>query len=209
MLSPNGGFTKFPNRIRGVSWFNKPNTAAVYFFLRMHANHLSTAWGNQALSPGELCIGRKSLAAGTGLTENQVRTALKHLQKAGEITIKTTNQYSLISFTDKENWVVSDASPTSESIGDSPAKNQGITTVGEMDTIGDPEKDIPTHINKCACAPTYEEAVAFFTRSNLNGDPWSFWNHYEAVGWMIGKSPIVNWQAAARKWCCNGIDDGY
>ena len=175
----------------------------------MHANHLPTMWNNQPLSPGELCIGRKSLAAEVHLTENQVRTALNHLQKAGDITIKTTNQYTLISFTDKENWAVSDVYSTSENIGDSPAKNREITTVGEMDTIGDPEKDTLSRINKRACIPVYEEVLAFFTSNNLDGDPWVFWNHYEAVGWMMGNTPVVNWQAAARKWCFNGIDDGY
>lgn len=31
-------------------------------------------------------------------------------------------------------------------------------------------------------------------------DPAKFWNHYEAVGWKVGKSPMKDWKAAVRGW---------
>ena len=40
--------------------------------------------------------GRKVLSEQTGLSERQIRTALDHLKSTGEVTIKTTNKYSLI-----------------------------------------------------------------------------------------------------------------
>ena len=30
-----------------------------------------------------------------------------------------------------------------------------------------------------------------------------FFAHYQAVGWMVGKSPMQDWKAAARKWMLN------
>jgi hypothetical protein len=30
-----------------------------------------------------------------------------------------------------------------------------------------------------------------------------FYNHYESNGWMIGKTPMANWQAAANNWILN------
>lgn len=30
-----------------------------------------------------------------------------------------------------------------------------------------------------------------------------FWYHYQACGWMIGKTPIMNWEALAHKWVLN------
>ena len=40
--------------------------------------------------------GRKALSEQTGLSERQIRTALDHLKSTGEVTIKATNKYSLI-----------------------------------------------------------------------------------------------------------------
>jgi hypothetical protein len=28
----------------------------------------------------------------------------------------------------------------------------------------------------------------------------SFVDYYESKGWLVGKSPMRNWQAAARRW---------
>ncbi|MDF1697006.1 MAG: hypothetical protein P1U56_14280 [Saprospiraceae bacterium] len=43
--------------------------------------------------------------------------------------------------------------------------------------------------------------INFFEKnrsSKIEGQ--KFWNHYESKGWMIGSTPIVDWEAAARKW---------
>lgn len=206
MLYPNGGFTKFPNRLRGASWRSEHKTVAVYFTLRMHANHRSDVWSNVAISPGELCIGRKVLAAETGLTENEVRTALNHLQKAGEITIKTTNKFSVISFTDKENWGIDGIEATSKNADGSPARNCEITTVGEVDTD---DTEIDSHTNTYSRVPSESEVVDFFTQNGIAGDPVMFWLHYQSIGWKLNGNPIVDWHYLAYKWERNGIDDGY
>ncbi len=48
---------------------------------------------------GSFVFGRRVAAAETGLTERQIRTALKHLEKLQNLTIETTNRYSIISIT--------------------------------------------------------------------------------------------------------------
>ena len=39
-------------------------------------------------------------------------------------------------------------------------------------------------------------------------DPERWYNHYESVGWKVGKAKMVNWQAAVRTWESNGYDTG-
>ncbi len=113
-MEPDEGFTKFPNSLRDAPWRNEPNTVAVYFFLRIHANHFRGGWNNTPLEPGELISGRDRIAAETGLTQNMVRTALDHLKRTGYITIRSTNKFSVFSFTDKENWAYNDDETTSK-----------------------------------------------------------------------------------------------
>ena len=53
------------------------------------------------LLPGQFIFGRKKASKETGLTEQQIRTILAFLRKAGNLTIKTTNKYSIITII---NW---------------------------------------------------------------------------------------------------------
>ena len=53
------------------------------------------------LQPGDIITTLPRLAAETGLTEKEVRTAIMHLKKTGEITEKTTNKFRLITV---EKW---------------------------------------------------------------------------------------------------------
>jgi len=54
-----------------------------------------------SIKKGSFVFGRKKASEETGLTERQIRTALKHLQKLQNLTIKTTNKYSIVSII---NW---------------------------------------------------------------------------------------------------------
>lgn len=49
--------------------------------------------------------------------------------------------------------------------------------------------------------PPGVEKVAAYCEKRQNGiDPQSFIDHYESVGWMVGKSRMKDWQAAVRTW---------
>lgn len=48
--------------------------------------------------------------------------------------------------------------------------------------------------------PTIEEITAYCQQRANGIDAESFWNHYEAKGWKIGKSPMKNWKAAVITW---------
>lgn len=48
--------------------------------------------------------------------------------------------------------------------------------------------------------PTLEE-VRLYCFCRLNKvDPEAFIDYYDSVGWMIGKKPMKDWQAAVRTW---------
>src|SRR5665648_372523 len=53
--------------------------------------------------------------------------------------------------------------------------------------------------------PDFQEVEIFFRKNNYpitQSD--KFYNHYQSVGWKLGgKTKIIDWQAAARKWMIN------
>jgi hypothetical protein len=48
--------------------------------------------------------------------------------------------------------------------------------------------------------PTFED-VQHYCLIRRNGiDPAAFLDYYASVGWMVGKKPMKDWQAAIRTW---------
>lgn len=48
--------------------------------------------------------------------------------------------------------------------------------------------------------PSLEETKDFFYLNGLNGNAETFFDYYESNGWIVGKTKMKNWQAAARNW---------
>ncbi|MFT2010959.1 hypothetical protein ACMA1I_19965 [Pontibacter sp. 13R65] len=60
-------------------------------------------------------------------------------------------------------------------------------------------------------SPELEAVQAFFQAEGwAELEAFRFFHHYSAKGWLLGRTPIQDWQAAARKWVINGINqNGY
>lgn len=78
-------------------WKREPNTIALFVHLLLMANSDETyKYKGELLGVGQLVTSLDDLHSQTGLTLQEVRTALKHLIKTGEVTSKTTNKYRII-----------------------------------------------------------------------------------------------------------------
>ena len=51
--------------------------------------------------------------------------------------------------------------------------------------------------------PTIEEIENYIKENNYSVDSGKFYNHYEANGWMVGRTKMKSWQAAIRYWNTN------
>lgn len=72
------------------------------------------------LEAGQLMFGRKKAALDTGLSEQNIRTALKHLKCLKNITVESTKNYSIISVV---NWTHYQGDNKNQ-----PTANQDLTT---------------------------------------------------------------------------------
>lgn len=80
-------------------WYDDIPTTRLFIHLLMICNHSAKSWKGVHVAPGQVITGRQELAAQTGLSVQQVRTALRNQQLTNEITIKSTKIYSLITIT--------------------------------------------------------------------------------------------------------------
>lgn len=90
------GWIKLHRKIVDWEWYDDLPTKALFIHLLILANHEDNMWHGKRIEKGSLVTSVASLSTQTGLSIKQVRTALNHLEKTGEIGKQTTNQNTLI-----------------------------------------------------------------------------------------------------------------
>ena len=89
-----------------MSWerYQDTNTKVVFIHLLLKSCFDQCHHKNISLSRGQYCTSISGLADELNLSPRNVRTALKKLQDSGEITIETTNKYSIVSVQKYEDY---------------------------------------------------------------------------------------------------------
>lgn len=77
-------------------WFQEPNTLSVFIYCLLRACPKEDKWQGKAIKRGSFITSLATISRDTGLTVQQTRTALEHLETTGEITKCSTSKYSLI-----------------------------------------------------------------------------------------------------------------
>lgn len=121
------GFIKLYRKNNEWEWKDKPLTLALFVHLLTNANFKKTKYRGINIFAGQLRTGRKILSRATGLSEQQIRTALSHLKSTNDITIKSTKEYSIISIT---NWELYQGG-NQQNPNEQPSSNQAPTTSKE------------------------------------------------------------------------------
>lgn len=96
-----GGWVKVYREFTSWEWYSDVNVSRVFFHLLLTVNHKETKWQGQIIKPGEKVTSWQHLADETGLSVQNVRTAIVKLKSTGEITSRSTNKFTVISIV---NW---------------------------------------------------------------------------------------------------------
>jgi hypothetical protein len=91
-----GGWIKLHRKLLDWEWFQDSHMVHLFVDLILTANVEDKFWKGMLVKRGQLISGRKSLSEKTGITEQTVRTCLERLRLTGEITINSTNKFSII-----------------------------------------------------------------------------------------------------------------
>nr|DAH40745.1 MAG TPA: replisome organizer [Caudoviricetes sp.] len=86
------GWIKLYRKLVDWEWYDEPNTKIVFIDLLLHANHKERKWRGETIEAGSLVTSIGAIAERNGLSTKQVRTAISHLEKTGEIAKKRTNK---------------------------------------------------------------------------------------------------------------------
>lgn len=134
------GWIKLHRKMTDWEWFDDHNTFRLFMYLLMTVNHTAKGWQGITIPAGSIVTGRHKLSAETGLTERQVRTSLKRLKSTNEVTIKSSNKFSIISITNWHVYQESDQQNDQQVTSKRPASDQQVTTTKEGKNVKNDKK---------------------------------------------------------------------
>lgn len=123
----NNGYVKIYRKFINWEWYTDVNVKILFLHLLLTANHKPHKWRGKIINPGQRVTSYSNLAAETGLTVKQVRTALNKLKSTGEVASESTNLYTVITVA---NWALY------QSYDDTTANNKANSTASEGQTEG-------------------------------------------------------------------------
>ena len=92
----NQGWIKLHREMINWRWYKNRNVKTLFIHLALRANHEDGSFENVKITKSQLITGRERLSEETGLSQREVRTALKKLEDTQEIIIKATSKFSII-----------------------------------------------------------------------------------------------------------------
>lgn len=122
------GYVKIFRSFVDWEWFTDINVCHLFLYCILRANHSDTEWRGINIKRGSFITSRESLAISTGLSIQQVRTAIKKLKLTNELTIKTTSQYSIITIKNYDLYQENNKKTNQQITNEQPTNNQRITT---------------------------------------------------------------------------------
>ena len=128
----NNGWIKLHRELTKWEWYQDGNTMRVFLHLLLTANHKEAKWQGKTIGRGQLITSREHLASDLGLSIQCVRTAISKLKKTENITIKSTNKFTMISVCNYDTYqseeVEVNQQVNQQLTSKQPATNQQLTT---------------------------------------------------------------------------------
>jgi hypothetical protein len=118
------GWIKLHRKLTDWEWYDHIPTYRLFTHLLLTVNHVDKKWRGQTIKAGSRVAGRLCLSAETGLTQRQVRTAIKNLETTREVTREKTSKgtvFTIVSWGEYQET-------TSETTKERPTNDQQTTS---------------------------------------------------------------------------------
>lgn len=119
-------FIKLSRKIQSWRWYQDANTMRVFIHILLNANVYDHDFESITVKRGQWVTSQKRIAEQLNLSLKNVRTALEHLKTTGEVAVKTTSKYSIITVFNYNQYqkVAHDSAVNRQSIGNQSAINR-------------------------------------------------------------------------------------
>jgi hypothetical protein len=153
------GFVKLYRNFTEWGWYSNLKTKALFLHLLIRANWKPGEFEGERIERGELVTSLDSLRIETRLTVGEIRTALAHLKKTGEIRDRSTNSYRIITIVNYNKYQDGEADSTSD-----PGQDEYEKKAVPVRENRDPETDDSHSVRKPAA---YEDQSDFIRPATI------------------------------------------
>lgn len=122
------GWIKLYRKLTEWGWYHDVNTRITFIHLLITVNHKDKMYEGKLIKRGSRLVSNKKLAEEIGLTENELRTAIKHLELTGEINKQSTSRNTLITVVNYDCYQATSQTDNEQITNKSQTDNEQITT---------------------------------------------------------------------------------
>lgn len=139
------GFIKLHRKLIEWEWYNDINATRLFVHLLITANYENKKWRGVDIKRGQLVTSIKNLSQATSLTIQQTRTSLNKLKLTNELTIKSTNEFTLLELVNygayQDKNIEDNKRITNEPTNEQQTNNKPLTTTKEAKEIKEDKED--------------------------------------------------------------------
>ena len=128
-MSLDKGYIKLWRSMLTWEWYDDPLTKAVYLHLILTASISPSIWHGIEIPRGSLVSSYRKIAKQTGLTIQQARTAISHLETTGEITRSAHSKFTVFTLNNYDKFQEVTQKSTSKSLKNQQASPNQSTSV--------------------------------------------------------------------------------
>lgn len=125
------GFVVMYRSFLDWEWYTDNNTKVLFIHCLLKANHKDKKHKGVLIKRGSFVTSREILSKETGLSQQCIRTALKHLESTNELTINSSSKGTIITINNYETY----QQITYKSTSHQPTANQQLTTNNNVNNV--------------------------------------------------------------------------
>ena len=125
------GFIKLHRQLLDWEWYKDIPVRILFEHCLLKANYKAKKWQGIVIEVGSFVTSYENLSFETGLTVQQVRTALNKLKSTGEVTSTSTSRYSIITIKNWNDYQDINTQDNKQATNEQQTSNKQITTTKE------------------------------------------------------------------------------
>lgn len=98
------GFIQLHRKIVDWEWYQDVNTFRVFIHLLITVNYYDEKWQGILIKRGQRAASYSILASELNLSVKEIRTAINHLKRTGEVAHKNCHKYGLFTINNYDNY---------------------------------------------------------------------------------------------------------
>ena len=162
----NGNWIKISRKLLEWEWYDTPHMVKFFMHCLLKANYQEKQWRGHTIKRGSFVTSYANLSEETKLSVKSVRTCINRLKSTGEMAIKTTNKFSVLTIVKYDDYQNNNEEGAIKTAGQEANKGQ---TKGKQRATTKEIKEIKEIKEEKKNIPAIEEFLKY-AREILNGE---------------------------------------